>query len=105
MAGTKESRRGPSRRGFGGAIRLFWEDEGGRQCFLKAQAQDVSTGGLCVVLHEKIPVRTVVSVESVTLGTRATAYVSRCDQKGLRYRVGLEFTTPEAAFDQPRRVL
>lgn len=104
MSVTKESR-GNDRHGFSGTIRLYWESEGGQPRFANAQAQDVSAGGLCVVLTEKIPVRTLVSVESVSLGTRASAQVRRCDQKGVRYRVGLEFTAADAAFDKPRRVL
>lgn len=77
---------------FEGPLRVFWEAEDGNPRFVKGQAQDISEQGVSVLIQEKIPLRTVVCVEALEKHARASALVRRCDQIGLRYRVGLEFT-------------
>lgn len=88
---SRENRR-VERHPFEGPLRVFWETEDGNARYVKGEAQDLSDVGISLVVQERIPLRTVVCVEALEKHTRASALVRRCDQMGLRYRIGLEFT-------------
>ena len=74
-----------------GLVRLYWEDEQGRQHFCPAEARDVSDSGLSVKIRERVALRALVQVECLANKVKGTATVRRCEQRGLDYVVGLEF--------------
>lgn len=74
-----------------GSVRLFWEDENGKQHFCQAEAQDVSNSGISVLLRNRVPLRTIMQVECMSNQVRGAANVRRCEQRGLNFEVGLEF--------------
>lgn len=75
----------------GGRVRLFWEDETGRQHFSQAEARDISDTGLSITLRERVPKHTTIQVECLTNRVQGSATVRRCDQRGMDFIVGLEF--------------
>ncbi len=74
-----------------GMVRIFWEDEGGAQHFCQAEAKDASATGMSFTIRQRVPVRTLVQVESMTNKVKGSAMVRRCEQRGLSFMVGLEF--------------
>ncbi len=84
-------RREDERLPISGAVRIFWEDEDGEQHLYRADAKDVSASGLSVTVKVRVPLRTLVQVESLVNQVQGSAKVRRCEQKGLNYVVGLEF--------------
>jgi hypothetical protein len=89
---VSREQRHAGRHPFEGPLRVFWETEDGGARYLKGEAEDLSESGISLIVQERIPLRTVVCVEALEKHSRASATVRRCDQIGLRYRVGLEFT-------------
>ncbi len=74
-------------------IQLVWKDQLGNEKFTKARTLDVSESGLRVEVPERIPERSYVTFRVDELSLHGTASVRSCHCKGLKYIVGLEFST------------
>ena len=75
-----------------GAVTLYWEDDAGQAQYCRAEARDASATGLSVTIRQRMPLRAIVQVECLSNQVKGTVVVRRCEQRGLNFVVGLEFT-------------
>ena len=74
-------------------VHIMWKDPLGNDKFTKARTLDVSEAGIRVEVPERIPERSYVTFRVDELSLHGTASVRTCNPKGLKYIVGLEFST------------
>jgi hypothetical protein len=74
-------------------VHINWKDQLGNDKFTKARTLDVSEAGIRVEVPERIPERSYVTFRADELSLHGTASVRTCNPKGLKYIVGLEFST------------
>ena len=77
-----------------GAARISWDDERGLASYADAKCMDVSQEGLCIVVADTVPVRSLLSlrVERIKVGGSATVkYVAR---RGRKCVLGLNLSQP-----------
>jgi hypothetical protein len=73
-------------------VDIGWSDgEGNNKC-QRFHAIDVSDSGMQIEITEPLRERSYVNVRAEKLGVHGTASVRSCIRKGLKYRVGLEFS-------------
>lgn len=73
-------------------ILLGWTDSQGHLHQVRGKCLDISEFGLQIESMEPVAVRTYVLVKSRKLGIDGSASVRHCTRKGIRYRLGLEFS-------------
>jgi hypothetical protein len=76
-----------------GKIRIHWQDRSGATFGSLGRLVDVSEGGLCADVDRRIEPATVVQIESSDARVAGLAVVRHCRQKGMGYRVGIQFTS------------
>jgi len=74
-------------------VQLVWKDHLGNEKYTKARTLDVSETGMRVEVPERIPERSYVTFRADELSLHGTGSVRSCQGKGLKYIVGLEFST------------
>jgi PilZ domain len=74
-------------------VQLVWKDQLGNEKYTKARALDVSESGMRVEVPERIPERSYITFRADELSLHGTGSVRSCQGKGLKYIVGLEFST------------
>jgi hypothetical protein len=74
-------------------VQLIWKDQLGNEKYTKARTLDVSESGMRVEVPERIPERSYITFRADELSLHGTGSVRSCQGKGLKYIVGLEFST------------
>jgi hypothetical protein len=90
IARKTEARR-HTRHPMNGTIRILWEDSDGRERVSNAMIVNASANGVKLRLDEKIPVRSYVTCNDVSLGIVGRASVRYCIFNKGKYEIGLEF--------------
>jgi hypothetical protein len=75
-------------------VRVLWNDPQGLPKSLPAQCLDLSAEGARLETDVPVPPRASISLLSARYGALGTASVRYCTRDGLKYTVGVEFTTP-----------
>jgi len=60
---------------------------------VNGRSLDVSPAGMRIEISEPIDKQTYLTVQCVALGLHGTASVRSCARKGMKYVLGLEFST------------
>lgn len=89
MAQRKDTRR-TDRAELQTEVKLLWEEGGARKA-ARALGRDFSAKGLSLELTCRLPLKTLVRLESPLWKNASYAHVRHCTQKGGKYLVGLEF--------------
>jgi hypothetical protein len=76
-----------------GMIRILWEDSDGRERVSHATIVNISASGVKLRLDERIPVRSYVACNDVSLGIVGRASVRYCNFSKGKYEIGLEFVS------------
>lgn len=74
-------------------VTLLWTGPDGDQCRVFASALNLSTYGMSVESPEAIPRETELAVEVNAFEFNGQAKVARCQTRGTRFKLGLEFDT------------
>lgn len=74
-----------------GSVRIRWEDEEGCEKIANAQIRNISKSGMHLEVMDKIPARTLVSLNDPQIGVSGTGSVRYCNSSRGRYFIGLEF--------------
>lgn len=74
-------------------IQIIWKDRNGEDKFTNAHTIDVSESGLRAEVPEPVPERSYVTFRADSLALSGTASVRSCHLKGVKYVLGLEFST------------
>ncbi len=74
------------------SVEIIWADRNGEDRFQRVDTLDISDLGMQIVMTESLQERSYVTVRSEKLRVHGTASVRSCVRKGLKYRVGLEFS-------------
>jgi hypothetical protein len=74
-----------------GMLRILWEDSDGRERVSSAMIVNASANGMKLRLDEKIPVRSYITCNDVSLGIVGRASVRYCVFSKGKYEIGLEF--------------
>jgi hypothetical protein len=82
------------RRSFQGVLRVVWKDPQGLAKSLPAQCLDLSAEGARLETDVPVPARASIALLSARYGALGNASVRYCTRDGLKYSVGVEFTTP-----------
>jgi hypothetical protein len=82
------------RRKFQGVVRVVWNDSRGLPRSLPAQCLDLSAEGARLETDVPVPARASIALLSARYGALGNASVRYCTRDGLKYSVGVEFTTP-----------
>jgi hypothetical protein len=75
-------------------VRVFWTDPRGLPKTLSARCLDLSAEGARLETDVPLPARANIALLSARYGTLGTASVRYCTRDGLKYSVGVEFTSP-----------
>ena len=92
MAGKSKLRRHP-RSEARSIVQLIWKDQLGNEKYTKARTLDVSESGMRVEVPERIPERSYITFRADELSLHGTGSVRSCQANGLKFIVGLEFST------------
>jgi hypothetical protein len=98
--GKKRERRRYSRTPIDKAVPVLWEDERGHETHLQAQLIDVSVSGARILLPIRLPPRSVVSFNCLTLAVGGRGTVRYCNAAKGGYVVGLELSNGTGWRDQ-----
>ena len=74
-------------------VQIAWQDRSGADRFVNGRSLDISPAGMRVELSEPLDKRTYVTVQCLALALHGTASVRSCTRKGMKYIVGLEFSS------------
>jgi hypothetical protein len=74
-------------------IQIAWKDRSGADRYVNGRSLDVSPAGMRIEISEPIDKQTYLTVQCVALGLHGTASVRSCARKGMKYVLGLEFST------------
>jgi len=74
-------------------IQIAWKDRSGADRYVNGRSLDVSPSGMRIEISEPIDKQTYLTLQCVALGFHGTASVRSCARKGMKYVVGLEFST------------
>ena len=74
-------------------IQIAWKDRSGADRYVNGRSLDVSPSGMRIEISEPIDKQTYLTVQCVALGLHGTASVRSCARKGMKYVLGLEFST------------
>ena len=86
-----------------GPVQVSWKDGRGKVKSLWAKCLDLSAEGVCLETNGPIPPRTAVNLHSAQYGDFGTASVRHCARMGVKYSVGLEFTSALALASPGRK--
>jgi hypothetical protein len=73
-------------------LEIVWTDSSGRDNFQRARAIEISESGMQIEMAYPIKERTYVTVRAEAVAVHGTASVRSCLCRGLKYRIGLEFS-------------
>ena len=88
---------------FEGQMQVSWKDSRGQVQSVRAKCLDLSAEGARLETDTPIPARTSITLHSARYGSMGTASVRHCARHGLKYSIGVEFTSPSALADQGRK--
>lgn len=91
---SKRDNRRNQRIPYFGAARISWEDERGVHRYAEAKCVDVSREGLCIVVAETIPVRSMLSLRVVRLKVGGSATVRYIAWRRCKCVLGLNLSQP-----------
>ena len=74
-------------------VQIVWQDRSGADRFLNGRSLNVSASGMRVEISEPINKQTYVTVQCAALGLHGRASVRTCTRKGMKYTLGLEFSS------------
>jgi len=76
---------------FGEKVRVSWTDAHGRYHFADAPCLDVSETGMQIELNHPLDQQCYVNIRSERYGLNTNARVRHVRQRGMKYRIGLQF--------------
>ncbi len=76
----------------GGKVRIHWSEPSGATFGCVGRCFEVSTGGMCIDIDRRIAKGSVVQIESHELKVVGLGIVRHCRQKGMGFRLGLQFS-------------
>src|SRR5579863_2448650 len=79
---------------------LTWRSRDGSTCSADAQGLDISGSGAGVECVREIPVDAVVQLRANDGSIMGECFVAHCTRNGLRYHIGLEFSSKSKAHTQ-----
>jgi hypothetical protein len=88
---------------FKARMQVSWKDSRGRVQSQSATCLDLSAEGARLETDAAIPVRTIITLDSVRHGSLGTASVRHCVRHTLNYSIGVEFTSLRALAGQGRK--
>jgi len=74
-------------------IQIVWQDRAGADRFVNGRTLDISPSGMRVEVSDPIDKQTYVTLQCAVLGLQGTASVRTCTRKGMKYILGLEFSS------------
>ncbi len=92
-----------ARHPFGGVLQVSWKDSRGSIKKAPAKCTDLSAEGACLQTDVPIPARTSIALHSARHGSLGGASVRHCVRQGLKYAIGVEFTSALALADVGRK--
>jgi len=75
-----------------GKVRVHWRGDEGATYERVGRVSEVSRSGMCLVLENRIPIGTEVRIESTDVKVAGLAIVRHCRNKGMAFRLGLQFS-------------
>jgi hypothetical protein len=100
QTGRKRERRRHSRSPIDKTIPVLWEGEGGQERLFQGRLIDVSVSGAKILVPMRLPERSVVSFNCLTLAVGGRGTVRYCHTAKGGYEVGLELTNGTGWRDQ-----
>jgi PilZ domain len=98
--GKKRERRRYSRSPIGKIVPVLWEDEAGRELLMQGQLIDVSVSGAKILVPMRLPARSSVSFNCLTLAVGGRGTVRYCNHVKGGYEIGLELSNGTGWRDQ-----
>jgi hypothetical protein len=74
-------------------VGVMWRDSAGDEKFMNAPLRDISASGAGLQIPEPVQVRSFVTLCADKLGIHGRASVRYCSRQGIRYSIGVEFTS------------
>jgi hypothetical protein len=72
---------------------IGWNDRRGEDKFINGRTMDISESGIRIEVPEPLDKQTYITLQCSALGLHGRASVRCCIRKGMKYLVGLEFTS------------
>jgi hypothetical protein len=72
---------------------IVWSDRTGEDKFANGRTVGISESGIRIEVAEPLEKQTYVTLQCSALGLRGRASVRSCARKGMKYIVGLEFSS------------
>jgi hypothetical protein len=91
------------RQPFAGMVQVSWKDPRGLVKSVQAKCLDLSAEGARLETDFPMPARTRVTLYSAKYGGLGAASVRHCQRQGMRYSIGIEFTSSLTLGDAGRR--
>ena len=92
-------KRGKSRRPSSGKVRVAWVEQDGAYIQEKPNLVDCSSSGMGILLNRRIELQTRVGIKTLEHNHITSAVVRHVTQKGLGFRIGLEFPSEVSGLD------
>jgi hypothetical protein len=74
-------------------LQIVWQDRTGADRFVTGRTLDISPSGMRAEVPQAIDKQTYVTLQCAALGLQGTASVRTCTRKGMKYILGLEFSS------------
>jgi hypothetical protein len=100
QTGRKRERRRYTRSPIGKTVPILWEDGAGQERLMQGRLIDVSVSGAKILVPLRLPERTVVSFNCLTLAVGGRGTVRYCHTAKGGYEVGLELPNGTGWRDQ-----
>jgi hypothetical protein len=97
--------RGGERRPFQGAVKVSWQTRSGEMKTIRAKCVDFSDQGARIECEQPIDFLANVYLQAPGYGLMGNASVRYCRRSGLKYIVGLLFSSAASQADQGRKHL
>jgi hypothetical protein len=95
--------RNDHRRPFECPIVISWQERSGETKVIRAKCLDLSQQGARIVIDLPIEIRTSVYLQSPSHGQLGNATVRHCSRTGLKYTIGLLFSSASSQADEGRK--
>lgn len=91
------------RRPFECPLVVWWQDRSGESKVVRAKCLDLSPQGARILSAHPMDVRTNVYVQSPSHGQLGSATVRHCSHSGVKYNIGLMFSSASSQADEGRK--
>jgi hypothetical protein len=95
--------RAGERHPFDGTVQVSWQTRSGETRAIRAKCLDLSDNGVSIVSQQPLVVRTSVYLQAPAYGLMGNATVRYCRRFGLKYIIGLLFSSATSQADEGRK--